>query len=93
MAIAGQAWIGRATGHVVLIERIHDAVLKLLLNVHQVKRNIEHARDAPGVVDRLQGAALILGDALNAIVLRLDHAGFRPQAQHNADDHVPLFLE
>ncbi len=65
MAIAGQAGIGGTPCHVLLVKEIHHVLFKLLLNIHQVERYIEHPRHAPGIIHRFEGAAFILSNIPN----------------------------
>src|SRR5437667_11703713 len=67
MAVTCQAGVRRATGHVLLVKHVHNRVLKLLLNVYQVKGYIQHACYAPFIINRFQGGAVILYSLAKAV--------------------------
>src|SRR5207302_9067020 len=93
MAITGQTGIWRKPCRVVFIERIYNFIFKLFFDVYQVERHIEHTSHTPCIINGFQRATFILNHALNAIILRLDHTGFRPETEHNANYLVSLFFE
>src|SRR5450759_243122 len=51
VAVACQTRVGRAASDVLFVEHVHDRMLELLLNVNEVKWNIEHTRDASCIIN------------------------------------------
>ena len=88
--VAVGAGDGRAAGEILIDERAHDALLELLLEVHDVMRKIQVLRDALGVVDIVERAAAVL---LGTVALEFGEAALVPELHREADDGVALLLK
>src|SRR5947209_14935876 len=51
VAVACQTRVGRAASNVLFVEHVHHCMLELLLNVNEVKGNIEHTRDTSCIIN------------------------------------------
>src|SRR6476646_3238785 len=90
IGVAAGAGNGRAPGEILVHEWAHDALLELLLEIHDVVRKVEVLGDTLGVVDVIERAAAML---LGAIALQLRQAALIPELHRETDDSVALFLE
>ena len=96
--VASNAWVGRATG-VVLVDEVVDDPSEILLEVADVERNVEPARDAACILCIVDRAAALLADA-EGLAGRSGALGDRgvqgftrgPQTHETADD-FQIFLE
>src|SRR5262249_9806861 len=56
---------GRTAAQIVADEGADDALFKLLLEIDDIMRKVQVLRDAPGVIDVVEGAAAVLGWAVS----------------------------
>jgi hypothetical protein len=83
LAVADQARIGRLAARIPIQKVLHNGLVKDILGVDHIKRDIKFRRDPSSLCHRVRAAA--------AVGLLL--ARFTPQAQHHAHDLIALLFE
>ena len=79
-----------SAGEILVDERTDDARFKLLLEVHDVMREVQVPRDALGVIDVVQGAAAMLR---RPVALQFGQTPLVPELHGKADDGAALLLQ
>jgi hypothetical protein len=79
-----------AAPKVVLDERAHNALLELLLEIHDIVGEVQMLRDALGVIDVIERAAAMLR---GTPALELREAALIPELHGEPDDGSALLLE
>ena len=83
-----------ASAEIVLHERAHDAIFKLMLEVYDVVGKVKMLRDALGVVDIVERAAAMLRRALSGErTLQFGQAALIPELHGKPDDGASLLLQ
>jgi hypothetical protein len=90
IGVAIGAGDGRAAGEVLVHERAHHARLELLLEIHNVVREIQVLRYGLGVIHVIKRAAAVLRGAVG---LKFGEAALVPELHRKADDGAALLLQ
>src|SRR5487761_114976 len=89
--IAERTRDGRAAGEIIIHERANHALLKRLLEIHNVKRKAKMPRDAARVVNVVERAAAMRRGPFGRGKLR--EAALVPELHRQANDRLGSFVE
>jgi hypothetical protein len=88
--VAVGAGDGCASREILIYEGPDDALLELLLKIHDVVRKIQMLSDALGVINIIERTAAMLG---GAVTLQFREAALIPELHGQADNGAALLLQ